>query len=63
VDFVTDVVEVETRITWEMLVKPTAIVLIAGALRLLGTRHSDAEANISEKPRRTSETAQHQAEK
>src|SRR5215217_2951522 len=35
VDFVTDVVEIETRITWEMLVKPAAIVLIAGALRLL----------------------------
>jgi uncharacterized membrane protein YqhA len=56
VDFVTDVVEVEANITWEMLVKPTAIVLIAGALRLLGTRHSDAEATISEEPRRTSET-------
>src|SRR5919112_1636971 len=37
VDFVTDVVEAETRVTWEMLVKPTAIVLIAVALRLLGT--------------------------
>lgn len=41
VDFVTDVVESETRVTWEMLVKPAAIVLIAGALRLLGSALPD----------------------
>ena len=58
VDFVTDVVEAETRITWEMLVKPTAIVLIAVALRLLGTAHLDDQPSTSEKPQRTSETAQ-----
>jgi len=63
VDFVTDVVEIGTRITWEMLVKPTAIVLIAGALRLLGTAHLDIQPDVSEQPRRTSETAQHLVEK
>jgi uncharacterized membrane protein YqhA len=57
VDFVTDVVEIGTRITWEMLVKPTAIVLIAGALRLLGSTHLDEQPHISEKSQRTSETA------
>jgi uncharacterized membrane protein YqhA len=63
VDFVTDVVEAETRITWEMLVKPTAIVLIAGALRLIGTMHLNDQPDVSEQPRRTSETAQHPVEK
>ncbi|GEO17673.1 YqhA family protein [Microvirga aerophila] len=63
VDFVTDVVEAGTRITWEMLVKPTAIVLIAGALRLLGTMHLNDQPDVSEQPRRTSETAQHLVEK
>ena len=63
VDFVTDVVEAETRITWEMLVKPTAIVLIAGALRLIGTMHLNDQPDVSEQPRRTSETAQHLGEK
>ena len=48
VDSVTDVVEMGTRITWEMLVKPTAIVLIAGALRLLGTAHLDIQPDVSE---------------
>ncbi len=55
VDFVTDVVEVEAHITWEMLVKPIAIFFIAGALRLLGTRHSDAQQDIFEKLQRASE--------
>jgi uncharacterized membrane protein YqhA len=63
VDFVTDVVEIETRITWEMLVKPTAIVLIAGALRLLGSALPNDHPDDSEKPRRTTETAQQPAEK
>ena len=36
VDFATDMVEVETQISWDMLVKPVAILLIAGALRLVG---------------------------
>jgi uncharacterized membrane protein YqhA len=50
VDFVTDLVEVETHITWEMLVKPIAIFFIAGALRLFGTRHRDAQKNVFENP-------------
>ncbi len=60
VDFVTDVVEVE-RFTWEMVAKPAAIVLIAGALRLLGTTHLNDQPD--EKPQGTSETVQHLAEK
>jgi uncharacterized membrane protein YqhA len=48
VDFVTDVVEAETRVTWELLVKPTAIVLIAVALRLLGTTHLKDQPDVSE---------------
>ena len=63
VDFVTDVVEAETRFTWEMVAKPTAIVLIAGALRLLGTAHLNNQPDVSEKPPRTSETVEHLAEK
>jgi uncharacterized membrane protein YqhA len=62
VDFVTDVVEAETRVTWEMLVKPTAIVLIAGALRLLGSALPDDQPGRSEQPGRASETAQRHAE-
>jgi uncharacterized membrane protein YqhA len=58
VDFVTDVVEVETHITWEMLVKPIAIFFIAGALRLLGTRHRDAQKDVFEKLQRASEARQ-----
>jgi uncharacterized membrane protein YqhA len=46
VDFATDVVEVESQVSWHMIVKPAAILLIAGALRLLGNvrseRHQDA---------------------
>jgi uncharacterized membrane protein YqhA len=40
VDFATDMVELETHVSWDMLVKPFAIFLIAGALRLLGNGHS-----------------------
>jgi uncharacterized membrane protein YqhA len=58
VDFVTDVVEVETHITWEMLVKPIAIFFIAGALRLFGTRHRDAQKDVFERPQRASEARQ-----
>src|SRR5918995_6548863 len=35
VDFATDMVEIETHVTWDMLMKPVAILLIAGALRLV----------------------------
>ncbi|MGH8702029.1 MAG: YqhA family protein [Burkholderiales bacterium] len=41
VDFATDIAEVETRVSWDMLVKPVSIVLIAGALRLLGNTRSE----------------------
>jgi hypothetical protein len=35
VDFATDMVEVETHVTWDMALKPVSILLIAGALRLV----------------------------
>lgn len=35
VDFATDVAEGDTHLSWETLVLPTAIALIAGALRLM----------------------------
>jgi len=42
VDFATDVAEFETHVSWDMLVKPVSIVLIAGALPLLrNTRPQD----------------------
>jgi uncharacterized membrane protein YqhA len=37
VDFATDLVEEATALSWQTLVVPLAIVLIAGALRLLGS--------------------------
>jgi hypothetical protein len=37
--------------------------LIAGALRLLGTTHLNDQPDISENPRRTSETAQYLPDK
>jgi uncharacterized membrane protein YqhA len=52
VDFATDMVEVETHITWEMLMKPIAIFFIAGALRLVSTRHSDIHTEGKEEPER-----------
>jgi uncharacterized membrane protein YqhA len=52
VDFVTDTVEVETRISWDMLVKPVAILLIAGALRLIETKRSEVHPDAPEKPGR-----------
>ena len=41
VDFATDVAEVEERVSWDMLLKPVAILLLAGALRLLGNTRSE----------------------
>jgi uncharacterized membrane protein YqhA len=41
VDFATDVAEVETRVSWDMLLKPAAIFLIAGALRLVRNTRSE----------------------
>jgi uncharacterized membrane protein YqhA len=52
VDFVTDVVEVETQVSWDMLVKPVAILFIAGALRLIETKRSGVHPDVPEKPGR-----------
>ena len=41
VDFATDVAEFETHVSWDMLVKPVSIVLIAGALPLLRNTRSE----------------------
>jgi hypothetical protein len=40
VDFATDLVELEPDLSWRTLVVPLAIVLIAGALRLLGPAYT-----------------------
>jgi len=45
VDFATDVAEVETRVSWDMLLKPAAIFLIAGALRLVRNPRSEDHAH------------------
>jgi uncharacterized membrane protein YqhA len=45
VDFATDLVELEAQLTWQTLVMPVAIVLIAGALRLLGTAYGSERAH------------------
>jgi uncharacterized membrane protein YqhA len=52
VDFVTDVVEVETQVSWDMLVKPVAILFIAGALRLIETKHPGVYPGVPERPGR-----------
>jgi uncharacterized membrane protein YqhA len=52
VDFATDVAEVETRVSWDMLLKPVAILLIAGTVRLLRNTppldHTRAEVESAE---------------
>lgn len=50
VDFATDVVEVETHTSWQMLVKPMAIVLIAASLRLVWISHMGNHTATEEKP-------------
>ena len=52
VDFVTDTVELETQVSWDMLVKPVAILFIAGALRLIETKRSGVHPDVPEKPGR-----------
>jgi uncharacterized membrane protein YqhA len=52
VDFVTDVVELETQVSWDMLVKPVAILSIAGALRLIETKHPGVYPGVPERPGR-----------
>jgi uncharacterized membrane protein YqhA len=49
VDFVTDVVELETQVSWDMLVKPVAILSIAGALRLIETKHPGVYPDVPER--------------
>lgn len=41
VDFATDVAESETHLTWQTLVMPASILLLAAALRLLGGGHAE----------------------
>ena len=52
VDFVTDTVELETQVSWDMLVKPVAVLFIAGALRLIETKRSGVHPDVPEKPGR-----------
>ena len=54
VDFATDVAEVETRVSWDMLLKPAAIFLIAGALRLVRNTRSEDHAHADIEPARAS---------
>ena len=54
VDFATDVAEFETRVSWDMLVKPAAIFLIAGALRLLRNSRSEDHKHADIGPSRAS---------
>lgn len=46
VDFATDIAEVEARVSWDMLLKPVAIVLLAAAFRLLGTLRHEEHASV-----------------
>lgn len=39
VDFITDITEADGHMTWEMLVKPLSMMLMAGAMRLLVKPH------------------------
>jgi uncharacterized membrane protein YqhA len=52
VDFATDVAEVETRVSWDMLLKPAAIFLIAGALRLVRNPRSEDHTYADVEPPR-----------
>lgn len=47
VDFATDVAESETHVTWETLIMPGAILLIAAALRLMSSAHPRPSADVS----------------
>ena len=50
VDFATDLAEGDAHLTWEALVMPISIVLIAGALRLLGGNRPEPDAAGSRAP-------------
>ena len=54
VDFATDVAEVETRVSWDLLLKPAAIFLIAGALRLVRNTRSEDHTQADIGPARAS---------
>jgi uncharacterized membrane protein YqhA len=64
VDFATDMVEVETHISWDLLVKPIAIFLIAVALRVLGRGHPGNFSITEQKTDdRTSQRLHHSSKK
>ena len=46
VDFATDVAEPEWRESWEALVKPISILLLAGALRLMANSQSSSTGRV-----------------
>jgi uncharacterized membrane protein YqhA len=50
VDFATDLEQLDVHLPWEILIKPIAILLIAGSLRLLGTDR-DASADPAQEER------------
>jgi uncharacterized membrane protein YqhA len=55
VDFATDIAASETHLTWETLVMPLSILLVAGTLRLLDGAHSNQihESRLGERQRHT----------
>jgi uncharacterized membrane protein YqhA len=50
VDFATDMVEVETHVSWQMLMKPAAILFIAASLRLVWISHLGSQGTVEEEP-------------
>jgi uncharacterized membrane protein YqhA len=48
VDFATDIAESETHVSWETLIMPSAILLIAAALRLMSSAHAPRSPGLSE---------------
>jgi len=49
---------VETRVSWDMLLKPAAIFLIAGALRLVRNTRSEGHTHADSGPPKTSSSNQ-----
>ena len=52
VEFATDVAQAEEHLTWEALIMPIAILLIAGALRCLSVGHAGGGAGTAGAPAR-----------
>lgn len=48
VDFATDIAESETHLTWETLIMPAAILLVAAALRLMSSTHAGPSSGLRE---------------